>query len=205
MAMHQALYIESRVPGVLWINGFFCGPLEGDAQAYPLGRNAEIYIEFFPFARGAQALTVAMRLEEEQITRLDPQDAAYALLWPDGIIQLELTPGQMEEPEPAETSRDGASSATLLRYLSAKLAGDMQADALLMRPQDGGAAPSLGEYIAALPLRFAPMHAGAKYDDRAGLLRRAAENVAFVDAALAVTVPVGQGRRLIERIEILRT
>ena len=37
------------------------------------------------------------------------------------------------------------------------------------------------------------------------LLRRAAENVAFVDAALAVTVPAGQGRRLIERIEILRT
>jgi len=202
MAMNRVLYIESRVPGVVHINGFFCGPLEGDAQAYPLGRNAEIYIQFFPFARGAQTLTVAMRVEAGQITRLDPQDAAYALLWPDGIIQLELTPGQMEEPEPAETSRDGASSATLLRYLSAKLAGDMQADALLMRPQDG---IDVSGYDAAVPLRFAPSSAPERYDERAGLVRRIAPNIACVDAALAATVPAGQGRRRIERIEIMRT
>ena len=102
--MHQALYIESRAPGVLFINGFFCGPLEGDAQTYPLGRNAEIYIQFFPLARSAQTLSVAMRVEGEKITRLDPQDAAYALLWPDGVIQLELTPAQAQEPEAAVTS-----------------------------------------------------------------------------------------------------
>lgn len=200
--MNQALYIESRVPGVLHINGFFCGPLEGEAQAYPLGRNAEIYIQFFPFARGAQALTVAMRVEAGQISRLDPQDAAYALLWPDGMIQLELTPAQAQEPEAMDTGRDGASSVTLLRYLSAKLAGDMQADALLMRPQDG---IDVSGYDAAVPLRFAPSDAPERYDERAGLVRRLAPNVARVDAALAATVPAGQGRRMIERIEIMRT
>lgn len=200
--MHQALYIESRAPGVLFINGFFCGPLEGDAQTYPLGRNAEIYIQFFPLARSAQTLSVAMRVEGEKITRLDPQDAAYALLWPDGVIQLELTPAQAQEPEAADTGRDGASSMTLLRYLSAKLAGDAQADALLMRPQDGA---DVSGYDAAVPLRFPPGGVSERYDERAGLVRRIAPNIACVDAALAATVPVGQGRRMIERIEIMRT
>ena len=60
MALHQVLYIESRTPGLLHINGFFCGPLEEDAQAYPLGRNAEIYIQFFPYAVGSAPLSVAI-------------------------------------------------------------------------------------------------------------------------------------------------
>ena len=40
---------------------------------------------------------------------------------------------------------------------------------------------------------------------RAGLVRRIADNIAVIDAALAVTTPAGQGRRLIESINILRT
>lgn len=199
--MHQMLYIESRTPGLLHINGFFCGPLENEAQAYPLGQNVEIYIQFFPYGRGAQTLSVAMRVEAGRIVRLDPRDAAYALLWPDGIIQLELMPAQAEEHEAMDTGREGASSATLLRYLTAKLAGDAQADALLMRPQDGA---DVSGYDAAVPLRFPPSGASERYDERAGLVRRIAPNIAQVDAALAATVPAGQGRRMIERIEIVR-
>ena len=200
--MHRALYIESRTPGLLYINGYFCGPLEGEAQSYPLGQNVQIYIQFFPYGCGAQALAAAMRVEEAGITRLDPQDAAYALLWPDGIIQLELTPAMAQEPEAMDTGWDGASSATLLRYLSAKLAGDRQAEARLMRPQDG---VDVSGYDAVVPLRFPPNHVSERYDERAGLVRRIAPNIACVDAALAATVPMGQGHRMIERIEIMRT
>lgn len=200
--MCRVLRIESAESGLLYVNGQFCGPLDREGQAFPAGEQAEIFIQLFPFGASRAPLSVRLDLEADGIARLEPKDCAYALLWPDGIIQLELRfPDTQGEARAADPVPAGA----LLRYLSLRLAGDAQADALLMRPQDGGAAPSLGEYIAALPLRFAPMHAGAKYDDRAGLLRRAAENVAFVDAALAVTVPAGQGRRLIERIEILRT
>lgn len=200
--MHRVLYIESRTPGLLYINGFFCGPLEGEAQSYPLGQNAEIYIQFFPYGRGTQTLVAAMRVEETGITRLDPQDAAYALLWPDGIIQLELTPAMAQEPEAMDTGRDGASSATLLRYLSARLAGDRQAETFLMRPQDG---IDVSGYDAVVPLSFPPNHVSERYDERAGLVRRIAPNIACVDAALAATVPMGQGRRVIERVEIVRT
>ena len=200
--MHQVLYIESRTPGLLHINGFFCGPLEGDAQAYPLGRNAEIYIQFFPYAVGSAPLAVAMRIDQGQITRLDPQETAYVLLWPDGVIQLDLITPQAEAQQTQNSAQEGLSSMTLLRYLSGKIAGDRQADAFLMRPQDG---VDVSMYDAAVPLRFAPSDTPERYDERAGLVRRIAPNIACVDAALAATVPAGQGRRMIERVEIIRT
>ena len=197
--MHQTLMIECRAQGVLYINGFFCGPLEGDVQAFPVGRNSEIYIQYFPYGHAAP-LNVAMRVEGGQVVRLDPQDAAYALHWPDGVIQLELVEGDMQKP--LQQTAEGASSATLLRYLSAKLTGDMQADSLLMRAQDG---IDLSGYDAVVPLRYPPSGAPERYDERAGLIRRTAPNVACVDAALAATVPAGQGKRMIERVEIIRT
>ena len=90
----------------------------------------------------------------------------------------------------------------LLRYLAMRLSGDPQAERLLLRAQD---APDLSMYEAAVPLRFGPTDADPRYDERAGLLRRTAHNVAAVDAALARTVPAGAGMKRIERIGIVRT
>ena len=42
-----------------------------------------------------------------------------------------------------------------------------------------------------------------RFDERAGLVVRLAPNIARVNAALAVTVPTGQGKRLIEQIEVM--
>ena len=66
-----------------------------------------------------------------------------------------------------------------------------------------GAAEGLPAYDAVVPLRFAPLHAPERFDERAGLVTRLAPNIARVNAALAVTVPTGQGRRMIERIEVI--
>ena len=92
-------------------------------------------------------------------------------------------------PEAGETEQ--ATPNVLLRYLTMRLAGDAGADALLMR---AGAAEGLPAYDAVVPLRFAPLHAPDRFDERAGLVTR---------LALAVTVPTGQGRRMIERIEVM--
>jgi len=54
-----------------------------------------------------------------------------------------------------------------------------------------------------VPLRFAPLRAPERFDERAGLVVRLAPNIARVNAALAVTVPTGQGKRLIEQIEVM--
>ena len=195
--MHQ-LFVESRTPGVLQVNGFFCGPLEGEGQVFPTGKNAEIFIQFFPYGH-AQTLTVCLRLDGGAVSRLEPQETAYALIWPDGVIQLELICAA-EAPAPDE--QGGAVSSVLLRYLAAKLAGDPQADICLLRAQDS---LNLAGYDAVVPLRFAPANASERFDERAGLVARLAPNIARVDAVLASTVPAGQGRKMIERVEILRT
>lgn len=199
--MHRILMIESAARGVLAVNGQFCGPLEGTGQAFPAAENAEIYIQFFPFSQKARPLTVALELEEGALKRLEPQENAFALLWPDGIIQLELRPEREGEAEEGQAAQEQAASGTLLRYLTLRLTG--QGDAarlLLMRPQDE---VSLPPYDAVVPLRFAPLEASERFDDRAGLVRREAPNVARVYAALAVTAPAGQGHRLIERVEVM--
>lgn len=196
--MHRVLWIESATRGVLVVNGCFCGPVDAQGQAFPTSENAEIYMQLFPLAPGAQPVTVELVLEKGGIAKLSPQDSAYALIWPDGIIQLELRAQGQEEAAREEASQVAQSA--LLRYLALRLAQDGSAPQLLMRPQD---APALPEYDAVVPMRFLPLRAPERFDERAGLVRRIAPNVACVDAALAVTAPAGQGHRLIERIEVL--
>ena len=198
--MRRVLVIESAMRGVLMVNGSFCGPLDGDGQAFPAGDDAEVYIQFFPFSQGAAPLTAALELRGGELVRLEPEEACYALLWPDGLIQLELRPLGAQTPA-AEGEQETAAAGTLLRYLSRQLAGDAQAHTLLMDPR---AEIDLTGYDAVVPLRFAPLKASERFDDRAGLVRRIAPNAARVDAALAVTSPAGQGHRLIERIEVMR-
>ena len=199
--MRKVLLIESAARGVLAVNGCFCGPIDGEGQAFPASNDAEIYIQFFPFAQGSAPLTAALILRGGQIARLEPEEACYALLWPDGLIQLELRPLGAKTPA-QEGAQEQAAAGALLRYLSMRLSGDPHARTWLMNPN---AQIDLPAYDAVVPLRFAPLGAPQRFDERAGLVRRLAPNVAKVDAALAVTSPAGQGHRLIERIEVMAT
>ena len=198
--MVRMLMIECACDGLLTVNGQFCGPLEKEGQAFPVGRNAQAYIQFAAFEPQIGTMAVALEMKEGKIVRLEPQESCYALVWPDGVVQLELRPRQAQAH--ADGREEAAVPGVLLRYLSMCLAGDAQAQYLLMRAQDGA---ELSEYEAAVPLPFAPLGASPRYDERAGLVRRILPNAAVVDAALASTVPAGQGRRMIERIEIMRT
>lgn len=198
--MRRTLFIESAGDGVLYVNGQFCGPMEREGQAFPCGENEEIYIQLFPFGQ-SMPLAAKLLLRDGKIAALVPQENCFALIWPDGIIQIEL---RMQGGEEEDQRQEPAAVNVLLQYLSMRLALDGQARLLLMQ-QDERIAPALTEYHAAVPLRFAPLEADGRFDVCAGLVRRIAPNVACVDAALGMTVPIGQGRRLIERIEIVRT
>ena len=197
----MTLLIESAVQGLLFVNGQFCGPMEPAGQAFPMGKNAEVYIRLFPYGEAAP-LTAGLTVYDGKIQRLEPAENAFALLWPDGIIQLELRMHGQAEPAPQE---EAAADGTLLRYLSLRLADHPNGRLLWLRAQDEMNAPDLSAYEAVVPLRFAPLSAPDRFDDRAGLVRRVAPNIAAVDAAMAVTTPAGSGRRLIERIEIFST
>ena len=199
--MRKTLLIEHAGDGVLVVNGQFCGPMEREGQAFPCGENEEVYIQLFPYGE-RMPLAAKLLLRGGQIAALEPQENCFALLWPDGIIQLELRLQRAEAQHERQT-QEGLMN-VLLRYLNMKLSGDAQARLLLMG-QDERIVPDLSAYHAAVPLRFAPIDADDRFDTRAGLVRRVAENIACVDAVLAATLPVGQGRRVIERMEILRT
>ena len=196
--MRYAVLIESVMAGLLYVNGQFCGPMEREGQVFPAGRNTEMYIQLFPFGEG-MPLTAALEMREGRIVRLDPENGAFALVWPDGVIQLELRmQGQTELP-----AQDEAARGTLLQYLNMKLAGDAQTAQMWL---GGREMPlDLSAYQGVVPLRFAPLQAPQRFDDRAGLVRRIAPNAAVIDAALAITTPAGQGRRLIESVHILPT
>jgi len=198
--MRRVLLIESAGDGVLFVNGQFMGPMEREGQAFPCGQNEEVYIQLFPFGE-RMPLTAKLLLRDGRISALEPQENCFALLWPDGMIQLEL---RMQGQEHVMAQEEQIVPNVLLRYLTMRLAGDEQARLLLMR-QDAQDMPDLAEYHAAVPLRFAPQGIDGRFDIQAGLVRRIAPNAACVDAALGMIVPVGQGRKLIERIEIIRT
>ena len=201
--MRRVLLIESAGDGALFVNGQFCGPMEREGQAFPCGKNEEVYIQLFPFGE-RMPLSARLLLRNGQIAALEPQENCFALLWPDGVIQLELRmQGEMREQE-GEKGEEQTAPNVLLRYLAMRLAGDGQARLLLMQ-QDERIHPGLTEYHAAVPLRFALQGTDERFDIQAGLVRRIAPNAACVDTVLAATVPIGQGRRLIERIEIRRT
>ena len=197
--MRKMLLIESAGDGLLFVNGQFMGPVEREGQAFPCGQNEEIYVQLFPFGE-CMPLTARLILQDGQIANLEPQENCFALLWPDGIVQLELRMQGWEH----ETSREEAIVPNvLLQYLNMRLMGDAQAQLLLMQ-RDERKMPDLSGYHAAVPLRFMPGNADGRFDEKAGLVRRVAPNIACVDAALAATIPAGQGRRLIERVEIIR-
>lgn len=199
--MRRMLYIESACVGLLTVNGQFCGPLEKEGQAFPMGDDAQAYVEFTAYDPDAGTMAAVLEMRNGRIVRLEPKERCFALVWPDGVVQLELRlrEGVVQE---APFSDEAVMPNVLLRYLSLLLAGEPSAQQYLMRAQDGIA---LSGYEAVVPLRFAPVFASEQFDECAGLVRRTAANVAVIDAVLAATVPAGRGKKMIERMEIIRT
>ncbi len=195
--MRRMLLIESGARGVLAVNGVFCGPVEPCGQAFPCGGDAEVYIQLFPFEPGQAPLTAALVLRGGEVERLTPEGCCYMLLWPDGVMELELRmPGQEDAPDGArEDAQD-----VLTAYLNMRRTGDARSRELLAGP---GAEIALGEYDAVVPLRFMPVGAPRGFDLRAGIVRRVSGNVAKVDAVLARTAVDAAGRQRILGMAVL--
>ena len=111
--MRSMLHIQCAVRGLLTVNGQFCGPVDGGGQTFPAAQDAEIFIEYMPLAQSAAPLALELVLAGGEIVRLEPAARGYALLWPDGVIQLELRPDAPGEPETGEAEQ--AAQSVLLR------------------------------------------------------------------------------------------
>lgn len=86
------LLIQSNTPGLLTLNGQFCGRVDDSPQSYLTHHSDRGYLFFTPFDDTRPSLTREIRIRDDQL--LPPDEGIYALQWPEGVCQLELRPSQ---------------------------------------------------------------------------------------------------------------
>lgn len=84
------LLIQSNTPGLLTLNGQFCGRVDDSPHSYLTHRSDRGYLFFSPFDDARSSLTREIRVQDDQL--LPPDEGIYALQWPEGVCQLELRP-----------------------------------------------------------------------------------------------------------------
>lgn len=99
--MLPVLIIQCAQSGLLYINGAFCGELT-TPQMFPLRPDGRVYVEFRPLAGPAFPLAVALDVAGGQLQPTLPK-SAYAVQWPDALIELELRPMLLPRAPSART------------------------------------------------------------------------------------------------------
>ncbi len=88
--MFPVLIIACARPGLLYVNGAFCGELT-EEQIFPVRPDGRVYVEYRALSEPAFPLAVALDLKDGQVQPGFPL-SAYAVQWPDRVIELELRP-----------------------------------------------------------------------------------------------------------------
>lgn len=99
--MLPVLIIQCAQSGLLYINGAFCGELT-TPQMFPVRPDGRVYVEFRPLAGPAFPLAVALDVAGGQLQPTLPK-SAYAVQWPDSLIELELRPMLLPSAPSART------------------------------------------------------------------------------------------------------
>ena len=151
MRVFSMLIVQCAQPGLLYVNGWFCGELT-EPLPLPVRPDGRVYLEFRPLTGEVFPLAVALEfcegvLSEGMVSRPLPA-SVYAVQWPDRVMELELRP--MPLPK-ADAPREPLSSLTLgkTRLFHQRL-GDEEAICTRNRPLF--AVPCGTRGLRALPL-----------------------------------------------------
>lgn len=99
--MQPMLIVQSEQPGLLYLNGAFCGEL-AEPLAFPVRADSRVFLELRPL--GEFSFPVALALNFQDGTLQPPLPAiAYAVQWPDHITELELRPLRLPNAPPPES------------------------------------------------------------------------------------------------------
>lgn len=93
--MQPVLLITSTVPGMLWVNGRMAGELdEGHSVAQPVSPQGPVYLQHFPARPGYLPLTRRFTLSGGRVlpASLAGAQGLWAVAWPGGALEIELTP-----------------------------------------------------------------------------------------------------------------
>lgn len=88
--MQPLLIIRCDRAGIFYLNGVFCGEANG-AQGFPLRGDARAYVEYSALDGQAFPVAIALDFEQGRLTATLP-NTAYAVVWPDNVIELEIRP-----------------------------------------------------------------------------------------------------------------
>lgn len=84
------LLIQSNTPGLLTLNGQFCGRVDDSPHTYLTHRDDRGYLAFMPYNDAYLPLVREIHLQDDQLS--PPDEGLYALQWPESVCQLELRP-----------------------------------------------------------------------------------------------------------------
>lgn len=96
--MYPMLQVQAP-DGLIYLNGRFCG--EAGGSGLPLTRDGTVYLEYRPFSGRGEGLALRLSLKAGSLTDGLPEEA-FAVQWPDGLIQLEL---RLPQPTPVSVNR----------------------------------------------------------------------------------------------------
>lgn len=107
--MQPMLIVASEIPGLIYVNGRLIGEVEeGRPQTLPVSPSGAVYLEHRPM--GCSRLPMAQRIVfsggEPLADSLARAEGVEAVLWPGGLLEVELTPAE-NVSAPPELSRSG--------------------------------------------------------------------------------------------------
>lgn len=172
--MQPILLIESGTPGLLYVNGQFCGELT-EPQPFPSWPDGRALIEYRPLGRCAPPMACALSLKDG-LLQPHGQEGVFCVQWPDGVAQVELRPQRLEGA--ANQADIGCGLSLLSREGSAAIAreGDVLqplppgARDVSVKPGDAGGAVVTGRCAAGMFVCVVPPPGGNIGESASGFL-----------------------------------
>jgi len=121
MRVFPMLMVQCAQPGLLYVNGWFCGELT-EPYMLPVRPDGRVYVEFRALTGQAFPLAAALAFSNGLLSPPLPA-TVYAVQWPDRVTGLELRP----VPVPgADAPREPLSSVTLgkVRLFHQRIGGE---------------------------------------------------------------------------------
>lgn len=127
--MQPIVVISCRVPGMIYLNGRFAGECARDAPFIaPVTPRGALYVEHRPLARGYAGQAHRMAFADGALIAESVPEGVFAVKWPGGVAELELSPVPLTNAESEFSSMDGLpvailrGEATLLRVAGREVA-----------------------------------------------------------------------------------
>jgi len=160
--MLPVIVVNSRLPGLLLVNGVNAGEVDEDRYvSLPLNSSGTCYLHYLPAQTGTEHCAVRFFIEEGVLTPAPKTDAPVTLVrWPGGVHEICFYPAAKAAPPAAlapvalSTLAVNGVRFALLQYGGLWLAAERGEDTLLAHalPQEAqsGALQALGEGVCAL-------------------------------------------------------